>query len=67
MCNTRNGIFFSEALAVLSALHHVCEHVMPKPRRLAILTDSSNTFDMFNSLHVLPAYDPILVTAVDPC
>lgn len=63
--NTRNGIFFFEALAVLLALHHVCEHVMPKPCRLAILTDSSNTFDMFNSLHTLLAYNPILITAVD--
>jgi hypothetical protein len=63
--NSRNGIFFFEALAVLSALHHVCEHVALKPRRLAILTDSSNTFDMFNTLHALPAYNPILVTAVD--
>jgi len=50
---------------VLSALSHVCESVIPNPRRLAILTDSSNTFDMFNSLHALPAYNPILITAVD--
>jgi len=63
--NSRNGIFFFEALAVLSALHHVCVHVHPKPRRLAILTDSSNTFDMFNTLHALPAYNPILITAID--
>jgi hypothetical protein len=63
--NTRNGIFFFEALTVLSALSHVCESVSLKPRRLAILTDSSNTFDMFNTLHALPAYNPILITAVD--
>jgi len=62
---TRNGIFFFEALTVLSALHHVCEHVLPKPQRLAILTDSANTFDMFNTLHALPAYNPILITAVE--
>ena len=24
-----------------------------------------NTFDMFNTLHALPAYNPILITAVD--
>jgi hypothetical protein len=38
---------------------------MPTPRRLAILTDSLNTFDMFNTLHALPAYNPILITATD--
>ncbi|KAF8802435.1 hypothetical protein BYT27DRAFT_6759205 [Phlegmacium glaucopus] len=63
--SSRNGIFFFEALTVLSALSHVCESVFPKPKRLAILTDSSNTFDMFNTLHALPAYNPILITAVD--
>jgi hypothetical protein len=63
--NSRNGIFFFEALTVLSALSHVCESVSPKPHRLAILTDSLNTFDMFNSLHALPAYNPILITATD--
>jgi hypothetical protein len=62
---SRNGIFFFEALTVLSALSHVCEAVTPKPHRLAILTDSLNTFDMFNTLHALPAYNPILITAVD--
>ncbi|KAF8228560.1 hypothetical protein L208DRAFT_1285656 [Tricholoma matsutake] len=38
---------------------------MPKPHHLAILTDSSNTFNMFNSLHALLAYNPILITAID--
>ncbi|KAF8805885.1 hypothetical protein BYT27DRAFT_7020609, partial [Phlegmacium glaucopus] len=63
--SSRNGIFFFEVPTVLSALSHVCESVFLKPKRLAILTDSSNTFDMFNTLHVLPAYNPILITAVD--
>ena len=62
---SRNGIFFFEALTVLSALSHVCESTSLKPHRLAILTDSLNTFDMFNSLHALPAYNPILITATD--
>ena len=62
---SRNGIFFFEALTVLSALSHVCESTSFKPHRLAILTDSLNTFDMFNSLHALPAYNPILITATD--
>ncbi|KAF8801432.1 hypothetical protein BYT27DRAFT_7226799 [Phlegmacium glaucopus] len=63
--STRNGIFFFEALTVLSALSHVCECVSPKPHRLAVLTDSSNTFDLFNTLRALPTYNPILVTVVD--
>ena len=62
---SRNGIFFFEALTILSALSHVCESAGPKPHRLAILTDSSNMFDMINTLHALPAYNPILVTSVD--
>ncbi|KAF8228721.1 hypothetical protein L208DRAFT_1290202, partial [Tricholoma matsutake] len=49
----------------LSAFYHVCKHSLPKPSHFAILTDNSNTFDMFNSLYVLPAYNPILITAVD--
>jgi len=63
--SSHNGIFFFEALTVLSALSHVCKSPLSKPHRLAILTDSSNTFDMFNTLHALPAYNPILITAVD--
>ena len=63
--NSQNGIFFFEALTVLSALSHVCESFFPKPHRLAIFTDSSNTFDMFNTLHALPAYNQILITATD--
>jgi hypothetical protein len=60
---SKHGIFFFESLTVLSALSHVCELPTPRPHRLAILTDSSNTFDMFNTLHALPAYNPILITA----
>jgi hypothetical protein len=63
--NSENGIFFFEALTVLSALSHVCESNFQKPLRLAIFTDSLNTFDMFNTLHALPAYNPILITATD--
>ncbi|KAF8232001.1 hypothetical protein L208DRAFT_1274536 [Tricholoma matsutake] len=63
--STHNGIFFFEALSVLSAFFHVCKHSAPKPSQLAILTNNSNTFDMFNSLHALLAYNPILITAVN--
>jgi hypothetical protein len=63
--STCNGIFFFEALSVLLVFHHVCEHASPKPSHLAILTDNSNTFNMFNWLYALPTYNPILITAVD--
>jgi hypothetical protein len=63
--STCNGIFFFKALSVLSAFHHVCEHSSSKPSCLAVLTDNSNTFDMLNSLYALPAYNLILITAVD--
>ncbi|KAF8223352.1 hypothetical protein L208DRAFT_1317175 [Tricholoma matsutake] len=63
--STHNGIFFFEVLSVLSAFHHVCKHASPKPSHLAILTDNSNMFDMFNSLYALPAYNPILITAIN--
>jgi hypothetical protein len=62
---THNSIFFFEALTVFSALSHVCKSVYLKPCCLAILTNSSNTFDMFNMLCALPAYNPILITATD--
>lgn len=63
--DTHNGIFFFEALTVLSALSHACESIRVRPFRLAVFTDSLNTFDMFNTLHALPAYNPILITATD--
>ena len=63
--NTHNGIFFFEALTVLSALSHACKSIHSRPCRLTIFTDSSNIFDIFNSLHALPAYNPILVTATN--
>lgn len=51
---------------VLLAFHHVCVHTYLRPPcRLAILTDSLNTFDMFNTLHALPAYNPILIMLID--
>lgn len=63
--STHNSIFFFEALSILSVFHHVCEHAISKPLCLTILTDDSNTLDMFNFFYALSAYNPILVTAVD--
>jgi len=57
-------IFFSEAYAVLSALHYALNH-SSKPSRVLVFTDNTNTVDMFHSLHASPLYNPILLTAVD--
>ena len=63
--SSRHPIFFFEALAVLSALHHACMSVRPPPTRVAFFTDNSNTVAMFNTLAALPAYNSIVITAVD--
>ncbi|KAF8957956.1 hypothetical protein BDZ97DRAFT_1636905, partial [Flammula alnicola] len=58
-------IFFWEAYAVLSALHWAVRFIQPRPTRILICTDNMNTVSMFHSLWVTPAYNPILITAVD--
>lgn len=58
-------IFYLEALAVLSAFHHVCMTVRPAPARVALFTDNMNTVNMFNTLSALPAYNPIALTAAE--
>ncbi|KIY53673.1 hypothetical protein FISHEDRAFT_32838 [Fistulina hepatica ATCC 64428] len=58
-------IFYFEALAVVSAIVQILQPTAPTPRRLAIWTDNTNTVDIFNSLHALPPYNPLLVTSVD--
>jgi hypothetical protein len=63
--NNDLNIFFLEAYAVTSAIFHVVHNVFPLPHRLVIYTDSSNTVDLFNTLHASPGYNPILITAVD--
>ena len=60
-----HNIFFLEAYAVLSAVHHVVHNIFPLPRCLLVYTDSSNTVDLFNTLHASPDYNPILITTVD--
>jgi hypothetical protein len=63
--SSNRPIFFLEALALLSALHHACVYVHPLPTRVAFFTDNANTVSMFNTLSALPAYNDILLTAVD--
>jgi hypothetical protein len=62
------GIFFLEALAVLSALHwYLHAHPTNKSERIRIViyTDNENTVNMFNTLHASPNLNPILMTAID--
>ena len=59
-----NAIFYYEALCVVSALHHAQSKVRPGSKIL-IYTDNANTVDMFRSLRCLPAYNPLLKSAVD--
>ncbi|KAF8226060.1 hypothetical protein L208DRAFT_1303849, partial [Tricholoma matsutake] len=58
-------IFFLEVLVLLSALHHACMYPHPPPTHVAFFTDNTNTVSMFNTLSVLPAYNDILLTAVN--
>jgi hypothetical protein len=58
-----HDILFYESLAVLSALAHVITHFGRPRMRLAVLTDSFGTVEMFNSLRAKPAVNSILLTA----
>ncbi|KIM64557.1 hypothetical protein SCLCIDRAFT_114731 [Scleroderma citrinum Foug A] len=57
-------IFFLEALTVLAAIQLASSHVS-SGGHLAIFTDNFNSVAMFNTLSALPAYNWILLTAVD--
>ncbi|KAF8833334.1 hypothetical protein BDN67DRAFT_1072958 [Paxillus ammoniavirescens] len=59
-----NSIFFFEALAVCSVIHHVASMPSP-PRHLAIYSDSTNTVDLFNSLRTSHPYNNILISAIN--
>jgi hypothetical protein len=66
--HTRSEILFLEALAVVSALEHASNfshHPSSAPLRVVVYTDSSNSVDIFDSLHAQPEYNPLLLTAVD--
>ena len=58
-----NAIFFSKALLVCSAVH--ISECFPGAMHLLIATDNTNTFDIFTSLSTQPAYNPILILAVN--
>ena len=64
--NMSFNIFLNEATAILAALHwSASSH--PTPSRLAIHTDSSNSFDIFNSLRASGPYNTILMSAASIC
>ncbi|KAI0832407.1 hypothetical protein BC628DRAFT_312743 [Trametes gibbosa] len=62
-----SAIFFFEALAVCAAIHRAgAWHKAGRfIKRLAVLSDNSNTVAVFNSLRASPPYNPILKSAVD--
>ncbi|KAG2067630.1 hypothetical protein BDR04DRAFT_1129544 [Suillus decipiens] len=59
-----NTIFFFEALAVCSAIHTIVNMHEP-PGKLPVYTDNTNTVAMFDFLHAKPAYNSLLLLAVD--
>ena len=56
------NIFLNEAITILAALHW-SSSLCPTPTRLAIHTDSLNSFNIFNSLRASDAYNLILMSA----
>ena len=57
-------IFYFEALAVCSAIHLLVD-MEDRPSKLLVYTDNSNTVAMFNSLRAKPAYNGLLMGAMD--
>lgn len=60
-------IFFFEALAICAAIHRAraWQKAGRVVRRLAVLSDNTNSVAIFNSLRATPVYNPILKSAVD--
>ncbi len=56
------NIFLNEAIAILATIHWMST-LHPVPSWLAIHTDSSNSFNMFNSLCVSEPYNSVLMLA----
>jgi len=62
-------IFWFEALAICSAIHHAANvwarDFSPKLDRLLVSTDNMNTAHMFDSLHAKPQYNPLLISSIN--
>ncbi len=56
------NIFLNEAITILTAIHW-SSTLHPVPSCLVIHTDSSNSFNMFNSLHASDPYNSVLMLA----
>ncbi|EJD45972.1 hypothetical protein AURDEDRAFT_63761 [Auricularia subglabra TFB-10046 SS5] len=57
-------IFYDEALAVCSAIDWAAS-LTPRPKRLAVFSDSDNTVSMYNTLRAKPAYNGIIMHSVN--
>ena len=57
-------IFYFKALAVCSAIHLLVD-MDDCPSKLLVYTDNMNTVALFNSLWALPAYNGLLMGAMD--
>ncbi|SJL03613.1 uncharacterized protein ARMOST_06970 [Armillaria ostoyae] len=58
--------FFFEALCVCATIHWIADTPSPMLHKcVMIFMDNINTIDIFNSLRVMPTYNPILKLAVD--
>jgi hypothetical protein len=57
------NIFFNEAVTVLAALEWAASLNAP-PKHLAIHTNSTTSFAIFNTLRALEVYNPIIMAAV---
>jgi hypothetical protein len=62
-------IFWFEALAVCSAIHHAANvwarDFSPKLNFLLVNTDNMNVVHMYDSLHAKPSYNPLLVLTIN--
>lgn len=64
-----NNIMYREAFCLVWALHFAVSRLMDRMpnKRITVLTDSSNTFDIFQSLRTQPLYNGLLRSAMDIC
>ncbi|THH13733.1 hypothetical protein EW146_g6528 [Bondarzewia mesenterica] len=60
----RNRIFFYEALTVVCALQWATT-LIPRPSRIIIFSDNSNTVDLFDTLRAKPVYNSLLRFTID--